>query len=173
MGSETSEERKRRRLRAPRIGRSSGTSCSAKRVVEYEPGKYVIACRGGEPASARVRRDRGDAHGDPESTAYGRRAEVLGDHGDRRGSRWRARWRHVTIAGQTSAAAGRPIETFFKKIVAIRETPRVLEQKINAHATLAAEGSRAAGYITRCRQLTTFNALFASEAAACRPERAA
>lgn len=58
-----------------------------------------------------------------------------------------------------------PIESLFKKITAIRERLRVLEQKINGHERLdAADKAEIQGYITRSYgSLTTFNFLFAEE----------
>jgi hypothetical protein len=56
-----------------------------------------------------------------------------------------------------------PIEDFFRKIIAVRERLRVLEQRINSHPKLD-DADRLAlhEYITRAYgSLTTFNLLFA------------
>jgi hypothetical protein len=56
-----------------------------------------------------------------------------------------------------------PIEAFFRKLIAVRDQLRVLEQKINNHPKLADEDRlQLHEYITRAYgSLTTFNALFA------------
>lgn len=55
-----------------------------------------------------------------------------------------------------------PIENFFRKIIAVRDRLRVLEQRINSHPKLSDEDRiQLQEYITRAYgSLTTFNMLF-------------
>ena len=57
-----------------------------------------------------------------------------------------------------------PIETFFRKIVMLRNRLRVLEQQINGSELPDDQKIKLQGYITGCYgTLTTFNVLFANE----------
>jgi hypothetical protein len=144
------------------------------RVVDYEAGQYVIVFRGADTRRVAYGYDGLQAEGppgDPESDRVRQAVrEALGDHG------WidvelelAPRWMGGTVTLVPGKADTQPkdvpIDAFFKKIVAIRDRLRVLEQKINAHPTLGPEEKlELQGYITRCYgSLTTFNVLFAAD----------
>lgn len=57
-----------------------------------------------------------------------------------------------------------PIETFFSKIVMVRNRLRTLEQQVNASALPDDQKLKLQGYITGCYgSLTSFNVLFADD----------
>jgi hypothetical protein len=79
------------------------------------------------------------------------------------------RWRGGTLAIRPANTALQektwPIETFFHKIVMMRNRLRTLEQQVNALPIDEDQKVKLQGYITGCYgTLTSFNVLFADEA---------
>jgi hypothetical protein len=74
------------------------------------------------------------------------------------------KWRGGKLIMEPSTATQNkevPIDTFFNKIVMVRDRLRVMEQKINSSNLDSAEKIELQQYITRCYgSLTTFNVLF-------------
>jgi hypothetical protein len=77
------------------------------------------------------------------------------------------KWKGGTLVmqpGNATAAKEVPIDTFFNKIVMIRDRVRVMEQKINASELDPALKVELQQYITRIYgSLTTFNVLFKAQ----------
>ena len=81
------------------------------------------------------------------------------------GEKWKEGTMILQPANTSIKGKDIPIETFFHKIVMLRDRLRVLEQNINSHKVLTdAEKVELQQYITRIYgSLTTFNILFANK----------
>lgn len=79
------------------------------------------------------------------------------------GPRWKGGQMVLKPGKEGTQDKAMTIESFFHKIVMIRDRLRVLEQRINSHASLADEEKvQMQQYITQCYgSLTSFNILFA------------
>lgn len=92
-------------------------------------------------------------------------AEEMGVTRPALGQRWQG-GEVVLVPGKEGTQEKRvPIETFFHKIVMVRDKLRLLEAKLNAHNGLTDEDKvQLQAYITGCYgSLTTFNILFANK----------
>jgi len=92
--------------------------------------------------------------------------EELGVGEEALGARWQGGELVLKPGKEGTAEKRMPIETFFHKVVMLRDKLRVLEQRINAHAAMSDEEKVALQqYITGCYgTLTSFNVLFAEPA---------
>jgi hypothetical protein len=145
------------------------------RVVGYDQERYVILFPGGDVKMVAFAFDGVEADGSPGDPELDRIAQavrdVLGDHGWldvdlELSKRWVGGTLKLVPGKDEAQAKDVPIEVFLKKLIGIRDKLRVLEQKLNSHASLAPEEKlELQGYITRCYgSLTTFNVLFSNRA---------
>jgi len=79
-------------------------------------------------------------------------------------ARWRGGQLVLRPASTTLQEKAWPIETFFHKVVMLRNRLRTLEQQVNGSELPDDEKVRLQGYVTACYgSLTSFNVLFAEE----------
>src|SRR5690606_16575991 len=91
-------------------------------------------------------------------------ADELGVSQPELGRRWQGGELVLKPGAAETQEKSVPIETFFHKIVMIRDKLRVLEAKLNASALTDEEKVQMQSYITACYgSLTTFNVLFADK----------
>jgi hypothetical protein len=141
------------------------------RVVGYDGDRYVILFPGGDVKMVAFTFEGVTADGGAGDPELDRIAEavraVLGDHGWldvdlELGRRWVGGTLRLIPGKEGAQPRDVPLETFFKKIIGLRDRLRVLEQKLNSHPALVPEEKlELQGYISRCYgSLTTFNVLF-------------
>lgn len=89
-------------------------------------------------------------------------SDELGVSSPSMGQRWEGGELVLTPGASETQEKRIPIETFFHKIVMVRDKLRVLESKINGNKSLTDEEKvQLQAYITNCYgSLTTFNVLF-------------
>ena len=90
-------------------------------------------------------------------------ADELGVSDPELGNRWQGGELVLKPGASDTQPKTVPIESFFHKIVMVRDKLRVLEAKLNAHSGLSDEEKvQLQSYVTACYgSLTTFNVLFA------------